>query len=81
MYICEYTVQGNGDFPFDMLRYDEAVPVGPEDAAHMPRPDVRLADTNRVIRLRSWNRHAPTVDRWRSFGWSVYNIDVYRYSK
>ena len=69
-YIYEYYVSGRGEFPFDMLRYDECWPVSGEDAVSMAidfgDPERRKT---RSIRLRSYKE--PTVGRWSSFVWSV----------
>ena len=64
-----YTVVGQGQFPFDMLRYDQA---WPEDAGHSMTerryedPATRLPREQKLIGLAT-----PTVDRWASFGWFV----------
>lgn len=58
-----YSVSGRGHFPEDMLRYDSAVMVNGE------APTERL--TNVTVFEISGNRC--TVERWRSFGWSVHD--------
>lgn len=56
-----FTVRGTGQFPFDMLRYDQCWPT---DNTHA------LAGTEpREVRMLGVNQ--PTVDRWISFGWMV----------
>lgn len=66
-----YTVRGRGDFPTDMLRYDECVFASFADrasaegtmtpATHTPgRRDVSIIGTKR-----------PTEARWASFGWTI----------
>ena len=59
-----YLVKGSGTFPLDMLRYDEAWPARGEDVDEMGR------SCERVVELLSTAK--PTVARWESFGWSVW---------
>jgi hypothetical protein len=64
-----YRVTGCGDFPIDMLRYDECQGIAREDIkaiAHIT--DVAKSST-RTISIEGAN--PPTVARWESFGWSV----------
>jgi hypothetical protein len=60
-----FAVTGNGDFPFDMLRYDKCWPAS--EAASRLLDD--LLGTQRRVELRGLI--GPTVARWRSFGWTV----------
>jgi hypothetical protein len=73
--IQEFRVTGRGRFPLDMLRYDRAYPVHPDDvriiegASTDPDP-VKVV----VVTLRRWcesRRDQPTEGRWQSFGWPV----------
>lgn len=66
-FIYEYWASGTGEFPFDMLRYDQAWPVSSEDAYKLGV--VEEPHKIRSIRLRSYR--PPTIDRWSSFTWSV----------
>jgi hypothetical protein len=70
----EFWVTGRGSFPFDMLRYDMCHPYGPDDAAEMGPPTNGMDDMSyrrwRSIRMISYAHAGPTVDRWRSFGWT-----------
>ncbi len=62
-YLYEYYVTGSGDFPIDMLRFDQCWPADGEEAA-------KLGDlSRRSIRFQS--HREPTVARWSSFVWSV----------
>ena len=82
-YANEFTVTGNGELPFDMLRYDRAVPLTQIDASKatssfngsLSGPGVWEI---RLVRFTEGNgrNHAdnPTVDRWKSFGWTVSNV-------
>ena len=61
------TIKGRGEFPMDMLRYDQAVPGTTGDAN-------AIGDTFRDLRMRMrWTvvvitPRFPTVARWASFG-------------
>lgn len=74
MKIYEYTVEGRGDFPFDMLRYDCAWPAIGDSAAYLivDQEERRMV---RKIRLRSIQR--PTEGRWSSFGWTAHSIKTF----
>lgn len=61
----EFTVRGAGEFPFDMLRYDECYPKTGDDVASM------LASRRREVTLITHRRFGPTSNRWASFMWSV----------
>ncbi len=70
----EYSVEGIGDFPLDMLRHDRAYPADQESVAAI-MAGLRWAASRKrsrellVVRLVS--DRAPTSERWRSFGWTV----------
>lgn len=71
---CEFTVEGSGAFPTDMLRYDAAHPKSESDSA-------RIDDANRydegpiraclISHVESTVRKGPTDARWQSFRWKV----------
>ena len=68
-----FTVEGNGEFPLDMLRYDEAYPLRQEDAR-------KITDSIKG-ELRKWKINLGTesskdvaVQRWNSFLIKVTNI-------
>lgn len=71
------SVSGKGEFPWDMLRYDECYPASTDDALMMPAPLVPSTGASerefwtkrRTVVLRS--NKAPTIARWDSFGWTV----------
>ena len=71
--LVTYEVTGIGGFPMDMLRYDSAWPADSDGAdaiwENIFYHDREKRDGVKPIRLRSYQQ--PTVDRWRSFGWSV----------
>lgn len=66
----EFTVEGSGSFPFDMLRYDQCWPKSesPDSATleSMTRRGVRGPFRVTLVSL-----NAPTQGRWESFGWLV----------
>lgn len=61
-------VEGSGEFPIDMLRYDSCCPATEADSGTIERQDER-----RVVKLRRFSRAgAPaTAARWQSRGWKV----------
>lgn len=61
----EYIVVGRGQFPRDMLRYDEAS-VDPDD--------VELMDSRERRALSITGRRC-TPARWESFGWRVHELE------
>jgi len=73
-----FTVEGSGDFPFDMLRYDHCWPEGEAESYKISltyancnsREDDTYPGLRRVT-LQSDSPHAPTEGRWRSFTWRV----------
>lgn len=81
-YVCEFEVEGGGDFPFDMLRYDRCSPFTSEDAASIGLDPWEAREDTRKIRLvrftegygKNYNDN-PTVRRWASFGWKVTKVE------
>lgn len=79
-YVVEFWVQGVGEFPLDMLRYEKCYPRSEEDSHTMHD---RERDEPRMVHLQSVRpidgRAAeallryPTEGRWESFGWRVVN--------
>ena len=60
-------VEGNGEFPVDMLRYDSAFPAQECDTSAIGRHETRRV----VLCRRSVNQEPGTPDRWRSFTWKI----------
>ncbi len=58
-----YTVEGTGNFPWDMLRYDGCYPARGVDVMNLTQKD------HRIVQLRGVRK--PTIDRWASFRWYV----------
>lgn len=61
-----YKVQGRGDFPWDMLRYDRVWPLTEPNPHRMDK-----SEAWRELRTVEVVGHGCTVDRWASFLWSV----------
>lgn len=64
----EYTVEGHGPFPFDMLRYDTAWPAREAETPLFAPFGKAVAPTRKISLV---GLRAPTVARWHSFGWNV----------
>lgn len=67
----DFKVQGQGDFPTDMLRYDRCWPRvegHPGGEILTPRHESRARLTREVVLT---GLHEPTYGRWQSFGWEV----------
>jgi hypothetical protein len=67
-----FTVEGDGAFPFDMLRYDCCWPYYPKDATALKTSD-DYAVLRRVV-LESCAAQMPTRRRWESKGWRVVEV-------
>jgi len=70
----EYTVEGVGDFPLDMLRHDCAYPADQESVAAITAGFRWAASRKRsreTLLVRLVSNRAPTSERWRAFGWIV----------
>jgi hypothetical protein len=81
MHLTEFTVEGAGTFPVDMLRYDGCYPADTESAVSMARTrrdDETFHSKVRRVRLVTCHttklNHGITDARWRSFGWRVTEI-------
>lgn len=64
--VYQFEVEGSGEFPYDMLRYDMCWPATEmyDSAQLSTRKNERRKVTLRGLR-------SPTDGRWRSFGWTV----------
>jgi hypothetical protein len=65
--ISTFVVEGSGEFPFDMLRYDSCWPQNGDSAAFMSKHYTE----RRKITLESVGISTPSVNRWASFNWRV----------
>jgi hypothetical protein len=65
-----FTVMGRGEFPLDMLRYDQCHPYRSEDAAAIGY-NSRYDDPSqiRTVVLVTTSPNSPTPARWSSFLW------------
>jgi hypothetical protein len=74
-YSVRITVQGIGEFPIDMCRYDNCVPYSQADVSMIANPRDGVREGGHVIKLTRYVPAGcdplPTIDRWRSFGWHV----------
>lgn len=67
--MVEFVVEGTGDFPFDMLRYDSCWPRTEVDSGNIERSFRARGMTRWEVRLKGLRM--PTEARWESFGWKV----------
>ena len=65
----EFTVVGTGLLPYDMLRYDCCWPSSSAEARTAAAEVNQIQIMTRPVVLRGTS--APTVERWKSFGWEV----------
>lgn len=73
-----FTVEGSGAFPFDMLRYDHAWPEKEATDSYQLGLTLAFGDAylnTRRVTLLTDSPHAPNEARWRSFTWSVVNVE------
>lgn len=66
-----FTVEGSGQFPHDMLRYDQCFPVLEQESGKLARGfdgEQRTVQMQRYVETRT---DMPTEGRWRSFDWHV----------
>lgn len=66
MKLRTFTVEGTGDFPIDMLRYDACWPATPTDSAV-----IQYKNTERRVVLEMMSSFPNTPKRWESFGWAI----------
>lgn len=70
-----YTVEGRGEFPFDMLRRDCAWPASTMDACLLSGTE------RRRVTLTATKARFVAVGRWSSFGWNVVGGDLFPYAQ
>lgn len=63
-----FTVEGAGEFPFDMLRYDACWPYSEGRDSTELSSESHFSFRRRVV-LQSQQESGPTPGRWQSFGW------------
>jgi len=69
-HFVNFTVEGAGEFPLDMLRYDGCYPRTEEDAnrAQDRERGRRQVECTKPMCPSYWR---PKAARWESFGWKV----------
>ena len=75
LYERKIVVEGTGEFPFDMLRYDACHPASERDSGEMGRTEYDSPRSIRLIMTTGADRD-PTTDRWASFGWLVIGVEL-----
>lgn len=69
----EFTVEGRGEFPLDMLRYDRCWPKRESEDVGAIEKSFRQTQLGAAdlyaVRLRGLRE--PEAARWKSFGWRV----------
>lgn len=69
----DFKVSGRGDFPYDMLRYDQCWPADQDSAAKFHHSYNR---DRREVKLRIFGDEAEiTFGRWSSFLWPVIEVN------
>lgn len=75
-YLQKFRVEGSGQFPYDMLRYDGCFPAHESESPLLGREqtgEFRQVELHRYIELA---RTLPTFGRWNSFGWRVIESSI-----
>ena len=67
VWLTRFTVEGRGQFPYDMLRYDSCYPRTGIDAAKLVERGPRRIEMVMVDHY----GHGPERQRWASFLWTV----------
>jgi hypothetical protein len=83
LYTQTFTVRGAGQFPYDMLRYDQCFPADEGQSSllsdnPLTSPDefFRVPRTVKMKRIVDSSKRLPTVDRWKSFGWECEDVQT-----
>jgi len=66
--VAHYTVEGSGEFPIDMLRYDCSSPDREADSRAI------MQEGKRRVNLVTYVEFGPTDERWLSFNWRVVSV-------
>lgn len=78
MDVTDFTVEGRGDFPLDMLRYDECWPADGDSALRLIKKDKEDRapgeTTFRQVNLRTNRSVNIHPKRWDSFNWKVVKV-------
>lgn len=76
-----FTVEGGGQFPYDMLRYDQCWPSSEShDSSKLMDPYGASGgdSTRRRVVLETDCASGPTARRWESFNWRVVGMGELR---
>jgi len=65
------TVEGRGEFPLDMLRYEQAYPATERDSYRITERGKRQIE----LAIQTTRFFTPTGGRWESFGWKVVSCE------
>ena len=71
LYPVRFLVEGSGQFPIDMLRYDRAVPETEIASNAIMRDGLRAV---RLVRYSSAGKSGPNLMRWHSYRWEVVEV-------
>jgi hypothetical protein len=72
MYVQTFSVEGDGQFPIDMLRYDRCYPHTEHESYEIMRSHDGESRKFRVKLQRIvYSKTPPTQGRWESFCWKV----------
>jgi hypothetical protein len=81
--MTDFTVEGRGDFPLDMLRFDECWPADGDSAINLIKKDKEDRapgeTTFRQVHLRTGQSRNIHPKRWDSFNWKVVKAISERY--
>lgn len=69
--MVDFEVRGSGQFPIDMLRYDECWPANDMAVVAMDEGTYR-----RTVRLRTWRWLNVHPSRWDSFNWTCKILEL-----
>jgi len=75
-----FTVEGQGRFPIDMLRYDSCYPASESESCKLSESVENGGLAVRRVELACRNdreRWTPMAARWESFGWTVLCCEHY----
>ena len=70
-----FKVRGQTAFPVDMLRYDRCWPETREDSKEIERfvrQEVNATGCVGLLSVSNNSNWRPASDRWRAFGWSLF---------
>ena len=67
----QFTVEGTGAFPVDMLRYDQCWPTTEAHDTHAVANSFNERNIGAPWRITLTGINPATVARWASFGWNV----------